>query len=292
MSFVAVFGLAEILMFDKILLSGLERSVHFSYAREVSFFKGREEIVFKPGLNILVGPNGSGKSTVLKMLGESMCATLRGLSGVTRDDVQSGIDMMAGIGARLRDPKAEIPPMTDKLGLTILHDGQPVIYCDPRNPVGLNSSSFEGDNLDAGIVEAMTAGRRSHGEMALYRGNTALAVLLGKVPFPIEVHYDVRREDVNDKWQEALDVLERRLAPAIPKGQPTVLLDEPEANYSLAWQAKLWTLLANPEVAERCQVIVASHSAFALGIAHANYIETETGMRETAEQALRVRFGA
>jgi predicted ATPase len=279
-------------MFDKILLSGLDASVHFRYAKDLDFFKGRESIDFKPGLNILVGPNGSGKSTVLKILGQSMCATQDGLSEVTRDTVQAGVDMMAGVGIRLRDPKAAIPPMSDKLGLTVRHDGQPVIYCDPRNPVGLNSSSFDGANVDAGIVEAMTASRRSHGEMTLHRGNAALAVLLGKLPFPDKVHYDVRREDVNDKWQEALNVLERRLVPAIPKGQPTVLLDEPEANYSLAWQAKLWTLLANPEVAQRCQVIVASHSAFALGITHANYIETKPGIRDTAEQALRVRFGA
>lgn len=286
----ALAGALEIAMFEKILLSGLEDSIHFRYAKDVDFFKGREELGFKPGLNILVGPNGSGKSTVLKMLGESMCAIQGGLSAVTRDAVQSGVDMMAGIGVRLRDPKAEIPPMKDKLGLAVHHDGQAVVYCDPRNPIGLTAGSFDDDNLDAGIVEAMTSRRRSHGEMALQRANPALSVLLGKVPFPTEVRYGVRRDEVNDKWQEALDVLERRLIPTIPKGQPSVLLDEPEANYSLAWQAKLWALLANPAVAERCQVIVASHSAFALGIAHANYIETEPGIRETAEQALRARF--
>lgn len=278
-------------MFEKILLANLPNSVQFRYAEDVEFFKGRDEISFKPGLNILVGPNGSGKSTVLKMLGESMCSIQCGLSAVTRDAVQSGVDMMASIGIRLRDPKAEIPPMPDKFGLSVLHDGQSAVYCDPRNPMGLSAGAFDEDNLETGIVEAMTARRRSHGELALQRANPALAVLLGKLPFPTEVRYGIKRDHVNEKWQEALDVLERRLVASIPRGQPTVLLDEPEANYSLAWQAKLWSLLAEPSVAERCQVIVASHSAFALGIPHANYIETEPGMRETAEHVLRARFG-
>ena len=64
------------------------------------------------------------------------------------------------------------------------------------------------------------------------------------------------------------------------------------ANFSLVWQARLWTLLANPQVAERFQVIVASHSAFALGSPHAHYIDLQNGFREEAEQALRDRFGA
>jgi hypothetical protein len=60
----------------------------------------------------------------------------------------------------------------------------------------------------------------------------------------------------------------------------------------LLWQARLWELLARPDIAQKFQVIVATHSAFALGIAHANYIDFEPGVRAESESILRARLGA
>ena len=40
------------------------------------------------------------------------------------------------------------------------------------------------------------------------------------------------------------------------------------------------------------QVIVATHSPFALGIVHANYIDFEPEFRPAVEALLRERFGA
>ena len=277
-------------MFHKIELAKLSQSEAFKYAQSLPWFKDRQEIVFKPGLNIFLGRNGSGKSTVLKMLGDGLCATQGGISAVTTDVISSQIDMMSSIGARLRNPAVQVPEMTDRIGLEIVHDGQPVVYCDPRRTVGISGGGLDDDFADAGIIEAMTAHRRSHGELALYRVNPALAMLNGKAKFPDQIQRLVQRDQVNDRWQMALDLLEARLQARRGKGQPTILLDEPESNYSLVWQSRLWGILARREVADRFQVIVASHSAFALGISHANYFEMTPGIREEAEEALRARF--
>jgi len=279
-------------VFHKIELAELAQSESFKYAQNLPWFKDRHEITFKPGLNIFLGPNGSGKSTVLKMLGDGLCATQGGVSAVTTDVLSSQIDMMSSLGARLRNPSAQVPEMTDRIGLKIVHDGQPVVYCDPRRTVGISGGALDDDFMDAGVIEAMTSHRRSHGELALYRVNPALAMLNGKTKFPEHIQRLVRRDQVNDRWQMALDLLETRLQARMELGQPTILLDEPESNYSLVWQSRLWDILARPDVADRFQIIVASHSAFALGIGHAHYVEMTPGFRDEAEGALRARFRA
>lgn len=272
-------------MFAHLDLTGLPQSKLFNYAKDVPYFQGRSQVTFQPGLNILVGPNGCGKSTVLNILGQALCATQGGVSTVTETSVHDGVDMMAGIKRSLG---AVDRGMTDHLGLHVAHDGQPAVYCDPRATVGLTRGAFDDDFFRQGMLEISERG--SHGQHALRRAGGVLAILREEAPFPTAIHWQLNLDRVNDVWKEALDVLARRFEPAIPTGQPTILLDEPEANFSLVWQARLWQLLAQPRVAERFQVIVATHSAFALGIAHAHYLDLQDGFRTEAEQVLRERF--
>lgn len=269
-------------MFDHIDFAGLAASKQFGYAHKVPFFKGRARLDFKPGLNILIGANGCGKSTVLKILGESMCAIQGGVSTVTEDAIRDGVDMFGAIGGNRE--------MKDNLGLTVAHDGQPVIFCDPRQTIGLVHGAFDDDFFKQGVAEAM--GRGSHGQTSMRRMGLALETVMGDRPLPEKVDYRVTHKHGNDAYSRALAVLEKRLVPTIAAGQPTVLLDEPEINFSLVWQARLWELLSLPHVAARRQVIVATHSAFALNIPHAHYIEFEPGFRAEAEAALKTRFGA
>ncbi len=264
-------------MFQKIDFKGLAKSKLFGYVAEVPFFKGRKSLEFKPGLNILFGPNGSGKSTVLGMLGQTMCATQGGVSVLTQDCVSNTVDMFATLK---RKGDGDREAMVDKLGLKVHHDGQPVLFSDPRKAVGLVGGSFDDDFFDQGVQEAMSASRRSHGQLTLSRSNAALAALLGKVEFPAEVRVTMSKKHVNDLWVQAIELVEERMKGNITAGQRTVLLDEPEANFSLVWQQRLWKLLSNPQVAQDFQVIVASHSPFSLGIGHAHYIDFEPGYRE------------
>lgn len=278
-------------MFDHIDLKRLSSCPTFGYAKDVPFFQGKKRVAFKPGLNILVGPNGSGKSTILKMLGESMCAVQGGTSTITLDAIQRGVDMMStlGLGRKNSTAKTKAEP-PDKVAVQVHHDGQGVIFCDPRQTVGLIGGSFDDDFFAQGITETMKGGRQSHGQSTMRRSGVALSVLNGNAAFPTEVRRSADTKNVNDVWQGALRVLEKRLVPRIPLGQPSILLDEPDANYSLAWQTLLWSRLADPAVAQRFQIIVASHSAFALGIRHAHYIDLAPGFRDQSEALLRQRF--
>ena len=268
-------------MFQEISLAGLKKSKAFGYAAEVPFFTRKKKLSFKPGLNILFGPNGCGKSTVLQILARTTCAAQGGLSVVTESVLHDNVDMLG----RLRNTD-----MTSKLGLHVAHDGQPVVFCDPRAKVGLIGGSFDDDFFSAGVAEMTQHNRRSHGQASLSRANVALAILLGQAPFPKEVQRRINRDMVNDVWGRALDVVEDGLKGTIAPGQPSVLLDEPEANFSLLWQSRIWDLLAKPEMATKFQVIVATHSPFALGIAQAHYIDFVEGFRQECEAALRKRF--
>lgn len=270
-------------MFERISFSGLKNSSRFGYAAAKPFFKGRRQLAFKPGLNILFGPNGSCKSTVLRMLAGTMCAEQGGLSAVTEASIRANVDMLAGISRKHKAPPKHL------IGLKVDHDGQPVVFIDPRERVGLTGGAFDADFFEQGLAEKLQLSRQSHGEATLVRATPALALLTGKAQFPAQVLQKFDR-NVNDVWAEALAIIDAAMAPTIARGQPTILLDEPEANYSLVWQSRLWELLSSVAVANKFQVIVASHSPYALGIKHAHYIDFEEGYRTEAERGLRARF--
>lgn len=269
-------------MFDSIELKGLAKSDRFGYAAKVPFFKHKRKIAFQPGLNILFGPNGCGKSTILRILGDTMLATQGGVSAVTETSIRDTVEYP--LGRRGAAPK-------DKLGLRVLHDGQPVIFCDPRQAVGLSGSSFDNDFMAEGIQELMGNRERSHGQVSAARMSPALDVLEGKLQLPAKPIEKFTKAQVGGAWPQCIDIALKRMEPSIPKGLPTVLLDEPEANFSLKWQGMLWAILTSERILSKFQVIVASHSPFALGLPNAHYIEMVPGYREEAEGLLVAHFG-
>lgn len=270
-------------MFESIAFDGLKRSKLFGYAAEVEFFQARKSVEFKPGLNILVGANGSGKSTLVRMLAETMCATVGGQTVVSEDTVGRTVDLLGSLAIGRGGSRK---PLEDAIGLKVVHDGQPVVFVDPRQMVGFLGSRLSDDFFVEGMTAKLRAARSSHGQVTAQRINSVLAVTSGKAPAPQEAQVRLVRREVNDVWQKALDVVHSRMAGSIEKGQQTLLLDEPEANFSMQWQARLWEHLAQPELAERFQIIVASHSPWCLGIAHANYIEVSPGMIDEVTDVL------
>lgn len=119
-------------MFSHIDLKGLAASPQFGYAKDLPFFQDKKNIAFKPGLNILVGANGTGKSTVLRMLAESTCSFQDGHSAITEATIRQGVDMPGGLRKNGNSTKHR-----DRLGLKVHHDGQPVVFSDSRQTVGL-----------------------------------------------------------------------------------------------------------------------------------------------------------
>ena len=64
---------------------------------------------------------------------------------------------------------------------------------------------------------------------------------------------------------------------SIDKGQPTILLDEPDTGLDARRALTLWSILTSPEVTSKFQIIVVSHSPLAMMAKGANIIEMEKG---------------
>jgi predicted ATPase len=267
-------------MFSHISLAGLAKSHDFAYAAKHPFFKDRKRIDFKPGLNVLFGPNGSGKSTIIRILAGTMCAELGGVSTIT----QSSLDKYVDSGNFMDDK----PKVRHKVGLKVAHDGQPIVYCDPRERLGFRGGRVDLDFPNRIAMEVSNNG--SHGEKSWQRVKVSIGALMGLAEFPSEIDRCMDRRYVNDIWKKKIDIVEAAMTATIEKGQPTILLDEPEANFSLIWQRNLWEWLSNPEHTKNFQIIVASHSPFSLGIQGANYIDLEPGYRAEVEEVLKQHF--
>ena len=264
-------------MIESVSLTGLAKSSRFGYAAKLDYFKSKKKVQFKPGLNILFGPNGCGKSTLLRVLGETMCAVQGGVSVITERAVRDTVSFKG------RD-------VTDSIGLKVRHDGQPVTFCDPRNAVGLDMGAFDDDFMDMGLRNLLGGKKASHGRTSGMRIEKTLEILTRKSSPPTKTENRLSAPGVNSSWKTALEIVQGRMAATIERGQPTILLDEPELNFSILWQRSLWNLLGDPAVAENFQIIVASHSVFALGVPHAHYLDLKPGYVEDSTNVLRLKF--
>jgi ABC-type Mn2+/Zn2+ transport system ATPase subunit len=70
------------------------------------------------------------------------------------------------------------------------------------------------------------------------------------------------------------------------RGQPTILLDEPERSYDLNTQIGVWRFLR--AYSDQVQFIVASHALFALRIPNAHYIELSPRYLAGSEAVLEI----
>lgn len=242
-------------------------------------------IDFKPGLNVLFGPNGCGKSTIAHTLALHLMAHKNGSSCVTLDSIN---EMMGR--ESFRSIKTKSTP--DPIAADVEHDGQPLVYGSAGKLLIGPDRSFDTSFLDGyGTLDGLAKdAKRTHGSRNLAVNQGPLRILLGQSEFPSSVARarDARPEAVNDVWKRMIGVADRLLEARLPKGQGTVVLDEPDAHLSLLMQARIWRdVLGNPEVANRLQVIVATHSPFALAVPHAHVI----GLPDAYVEACRKELG-
>lgn len=253
-------------MFSKITFNDLDKNKDFAYTQKLDFFKNNKEVTFKPGLNIIYAPNGTGKSTILSMLAISTACKQGGRSVVTNDwngRAFSGRESLEGF--------------------EVFHDGQGSMYSNPREAVGLfgGMAAFDDDFLSQGIRDIQL--HESTGKTTLHRLNQALAVLMGKEAPQTEIEYRIPKDRV-------VGLCKEMLAAKIEKGQFSVLLDEPESGLAVHVQANIFNILHKAAEEFDMQVIVATHSMFALSCVDANFIELEPNYLNIARRQLDLLF--
>lgn len=220
---------------------------------------------FAPSLNILIGPNGSGKSTILKACGMSLAAVQGGQSTITETwchEAFPGHD----------DPTIIFP-------WQIKHTGRPAVFVDPRVDTGLahRGAAFDNDFLAHGLNNLMFRG--STGEKSLAAINSALGMIIGDVPIPDDWMISSSLQGgVNSLWEKRIEAAKEYFRGDGTGGPVTIIMDEPESYLSIPMQIRLWHLLGESAFRyDNLQVIVATHSPFALEVKTANYIEMERG---------------
>lgn len=266
-------------MISDIQFVDVHQSKLFAYAATVPFFQKHRSIAFKPGLNVLFGPNGCGKSTLLRMMALYLAAEQGGVSTLTNT---------------WRDEVADWHTQKSTLdGIVVQHDGTPILYGNPRNAVGLfgGSAAFDDDFMMQGLANLKSTA--STGYTTMHRLGAMLGTLEGTAAFPAQ--FDDRIGLLGpSKGSTGRDAVARALlAASIPRGQHTLLFDEPESGLGLPAQNNVFKMLFGAARKHDFQIIVATHSAFALGMPDVNYIEMAPdymGHCENALEMLHLRF--
>lgn len=291
----AVYRLNEFDMISEFNINtdGLDEHSGFSYARKI---KGLRSLTFTNGLNLILGQNGSGKSTLAKLIAAGCWADKAGFPHLTKLSVMN---------------RTRTDGQMRLSAIKVVHDGQ-VLYADaanqsdPETDVGKFLRQFTARELM----------RISHGERTLTNMGTAFSLLqqivqperfrdlralvdqrlrrFKKAPpeskiqelqeqeleklaadglRPFKVFPPAVEEPVDLLLSKAKANFKAQLAP----GKPTLLLDEPDRSLSISVQGRLWAMICDARVRATYQIIVVSHSFFALEAAQllkgANVIE-------------------
>ena len=249
------------------------------YAKSLSALKGR--IAFSPGLNILFGPNGCGKTSLIKIAG-AYCGCKAGWSCfVDANNVPFGE----------KDKPLAYPALFRKLSpgecdADVAWDGTPsFLYLAETNdqmPLSFASEDLSPDGLMSD-VEAISFrfSKPSSGQQRVAFLNLLIEAVR-KPPCLTDCEELAKRKGhsfkgINDVWQGMISSFAKYVKKLPAKGPMTILLDEPDRNLSIPYQITLWKAL--PRMAEKLQVIVATHSPFAL-FCDANFVEMEKGYVE------------
>lgn len=225
------------------------------WMKTVPFFEDPKTIPFAPGLNILWGPNGSGKSTLLKLLARVFHCEQGGIPKIT--SVSQG-------------------ELRGKRGVKVVWDKAPCYYFSLDQAPGLigGLAGFDPDFTTDGYQSIMV-GRLSQGQQRNHYLNRILENAVKSV-----VDYDALKGMSPEQRAHFFSFFIRSEKTG---GPTTLLLDEPERSADFLAEAKLWEVLA---LNRRFQLIVATHSPFAIDIPGANYIEFKPGYVQACRDAL------
>jgi predicted ATPase len=254
-------------------------------------FVGKRLYSFNDGINLLFGPNGCGKSTILKTL-KGYCAIQTG--GWTHPSIPNEIGIGRLGGADYPHCYSSYTPA--KCKATVIWDGTPTIYNDGE--CSLNKLSYFYNfkkDFDDGITEQsdvieMLEKTPSSGQYRASKLNKVLNLIKSGPPEYTEKdfgHFPVKDDKMYSlrefKFWKYINAL---YIQNFGQGKNTVLLDEPERSLSHKKQKELF-LKVIPEELNGYQVIIATHSLYALFTPNANIIEMEDGYVEGLTTAIK-----
>lgn len=243
---------------------------------KVPFCAKQKTIEFKPGLNIVFGPNGSGKSTLVTTLAALLHCKQSGLQHVTEESCREIAEV-----SFFKDFKAKDPSLPFHAH-TLRHDGDEVRFASAVMDLA-DKSYFDDTFIREQIQLKFTKRDSSAGQNSMANINRiVMAPRRRGEPVP----QSIRRSNLNDTWGAVFDHVVASLVGKKEDGpdQMTLLLDEPERSMDFERQAEVWEALRI--LGQRTQVIVATHSMFALGLPDAHYIETSDDAVKVATKSL------
>lgn len=239
---------------------------------------GNRIFKFNNGINILFGPNGCGKSTILN--------TMKAYCGIRHGGWTSHNHPEKLADAR-RFPHAYMALAPDNCIANVMWDGTPTFFND--GVIKIDPNVFF-NNVMRGVENEKYAGIVSENEQLDILEKTPStgqfrAIITNKVLNQIRNPPKLNKDNSPYKefayWENEIDYWNK-----LPKtGPTTILLDEPERALSIPMQEKLFHEVL-PMFSD-LQIIVATHSVFALNTPNINLIEFENGYCQQCIKALK-----
>ena len=234
---------------------------------KVPWLKSLDKVTFKPGLNVIFGKNGSGKSTLINGLAILMHCRDENWPRISKTSITRFMR-----ASTLAD------------GLLLKHDGAPCRYLGIDPPGWAPEKGIVENKL---MLEAAEAARGMQYMSAGQGSMTKLVRFLKAEPEKVKLAFGLK--DATGDWGTIYRVATESImnvekSKAKKKRQSVILLDEVDSHLDFAKQHAMWTQLK--EMAQTHQIIVASHSPFAVSVPGANYIEATPGYLDGARAAL------
>jgi predicted ATPase len=266
------------------------RSVNFRsphYAAKLESIKHRKfKFEEKPGLTYLFGPNGSGKSTILRAAAKGSAVPDEGGWSKTLQPLEyAGLGSPSSIDA--------VRKALQKDGIEVDWDGSASVLLDSTKSdsailafgIPTDGMDTEGEGLYGDTVSALFQRKQfSAGEWRQSRLSRLLEYLRSR-KFPDLQKLSKESLSHNDVWQNAARLFAEYVTSLKPTGVLTILLDEPDRSLSLPLQYMLHTQVFT-DWAKHFQVIIATHSPFAIFNAQATLIDLKDGYSQECAGSL------
>lgn len=238
---------------------------------------GKRIFEFTDGVNLIYGPNGCGKSTILKTLKAYCGIEKAGWTKVSQPTVL-GTMYIGRMSEAIGFPHAYRKYTPSGCMANVLWDGMPVFFND--GDIKVSDTFFfqnAGQSEDGITTEQeqmeMLAKHLSSGQFRIDKINKIFQMLTNS-PLPITAMETlpprIQYPEIAEKEVQYWRSLTRR------SKKYTILFDEPERSLSLPLQKEL-LLNSIPKYLKDYQVIIATHSIFALDMKNVNVIDIENG---------------